>query len=56
MWEGLTHAETAHVLGCSTNAVAIRLHKARKRLQEELKGGDLDTPNRGVELKTGAER
>jgi RNA polymerase sigma factor (sigma-70 family) len=56
MWEGLTHAETAHVLGCSTNAVAIRLHKARKRLQEELEGGDLDTPNRGVELKTGAER
>jgi RNA polymerase sigma-70 factor (ECF subfamily) len=56
MWDGLTHAEAAQVLGCSTNAVAVRLHKARKRLQAELEGGDVSTPNRGVELKTGAER
>lgn len=56
MWEGLTHAEAAQVLGCSTNAVAVRLHKARKRLQAELGGGELSTPNHGVELRTGAER
>lgn len=56
MWEGLTHAESAQVLGCSINAVAIRLHKARRRLQAELEVGDVSTPNQGVELKTGAER
>jgi RNA polymerase sigma factor (sigma-70 family) len=36
MWDGLTHAEASRVLGCSPNAVAVRLHKARKRLQAEL--------------------
>lgn len=35
-WEGLTHAEIGDVLDCSTNAVGIRLHRARKRLQERL--------------------
>ena len=35
-WEGLTHAEVGRVLGCSTNAVGIRVHRARKRLEVEL--------------------
>ncbi|MEZ5230087.1 MAG: RNA polymerase sigma factor [Acidimicrobiales bacterium] len=35
-WEGLSHAEAARVLGCSTNAVAIRIHRARKRLADAL--------------------
>lgn len=35
-WEGLDHAEIATVLGCSRNAVRIRLHRARKRLTGEL--------------------
>lgn len=35
-WEGLGHAEVGEVLGCSTNAVGIRLHRARKRLEEQL--------------------
>jgi RNA polymerase sigma-70 factor (ECF subfamily) len=35
-WEGLTNAELAIVLGCSENAAAIRLHRARKRLAERL--------------------
>lgn len=30
-WEELPHAEIAVVLGCSVNAVAIRLHRARRR-------------------------
>ncbi len=30
-WEGLSQAEAAVVLGVSANAVAIRLHRARKR-------------------------
>lgn len=35
-WEGLDHGEIAKVLGCSRNAVRIRLHRARKRLTREL--------------------
>ena len=33
-WEGLSHAEIATVLGCSENASAIRLHRARQRLSQ----------------------
>jgi len=36
MWEQLTHAEAARALGCSANAVAIRLHRAKQRLRGEL--------------------
>jgi DNA-directed RNA polymerase specialized sigma24 family protein len=39
------------VLGCSTNAVGVRLHKARKRLQAELKGGGVSRRDEGVELE-----
>ncbi len=35
-WEGLTNAELAVALGCSENAATIRLHRARKRLSEQL--------------------
>jgi RNA polymerase sigma-70 factor (ECF subfamily) len=35
-WEGLTSAELAVALGCSENAAAIRLHRARKHLMEQL--------------------
>lgn len=31
-WEGLSHAEVGVALGISTNAVGIRLHRARARL------------------------
>jgi RNA polymerase sigma factor (sigma-70 family) len=33
IWDGMSHAEAAHVLGCTPNAVALRLHKARSRLR-----------------------
>ena len=39
-WEQLSHAQAAVVLGCSVNAVAIRLHRARRRLADELVKGD----------------
>jgi len=32
VWDGLSAAETAEVLGCSVNVVQVRLHRARKRL------------------------
>jgi len=35
-WEGLGHAQVGQVLGCSTNAVGIRIHRARQRLEVEL--------------------
>ena len=39
-WEQLSHAQAAVVLGCSVNAVAIRLHRARHRLADELAKGN----------------
>ena len=35
-WEQLSHAEAAQVLGCSVNAVAIRVHRARAGLRQAL--------------------
>lgn len=45
-WEGLPLDEAAEVLGCSRNACAVRLHRARKRLQAALLTVDpaLDAP------------
>ena len=37
-WEGLAPAEIAAVLGCSANAAALRLSRARRRLRGELTG------------------
>ena len=45
-WEGLSHAEVGQVLGCSTNAVGIRLHRARQRLESSL-SEPLETGRRG---------
>ena len=35
-WEGLSQAEVGVVLGVSPNAVAIRLHRARRRFTHEM--------------------
>ncbi len=42
LWENLTHREAAAVLGCSENAVRIRIHRARKRLAERFNITDPD--------------
>ena len=47
LWEQLSHSEAARVLGCSVNAVALRLHKARSRLRKELALG----PERPVDFR-----
>jgi RNA polymerase sigma-70 factor (ECF subfamily) len=47
-WEQLSHAQIAVVLDTTSNAVAIRLHRARHRLAEELAkglGAPGDTPH-----------
>ena len=43
-WEGLTHAEAGVVFDCSTNAIGIRLHRARQRLRAELENQTGRTP------------
>ena len=35
-WEGLSGARAARAAGCSTAAFAVRLHRARSRLEDEL--------------------
>ena len=35
-WEQLSHAEAAQVMGCSANAVGIRVHRASGRLRQAL--------------------
>ena len=37
-WEGLSHGEIGQVLAITPNAAAIRLHRARRRLEDALKG------------------
>lgn len=43
-WEGLDHAELAAALGCSRNAVRIRLHRARARFASALADQERGTP------------
>ncbi len=43
-WEGLDHGELAAVLGCSRNAVRIRLHRARSRLAAALAAHENTAP------------
>lgn len=35
-WEGLTNAQAAQVLGCTTAGFAVRLHRARRRFEAAL--------------------
>ena len=35
-WDGLDHKEAAEVIGCSPKAFAVRLHRARRRLEDAL--------------------
>jgi RNA polymerase sigma-70 factor (ECF subfamily) len=53
LWEELSHAEAAQVLGCSANAVAIRVHRAKTRLRRELSATELPATERpGTERAT----
>jgi RNA polymerase sigma factor (sigma-70 family) len=37
VWEGLSTEDAAKVIGCSPNAVRIRVHRARRRLTDRLR-------------------
>jgi RNA polymerase sigma-70 factor (ECF subfamily) len=41
VWDGLSHREAATVLGCSTSALSVRVHRARKRLRAAIGNADL---------------
>jgi len=36
-WDGLSHREAAQVVGCSTGALAVRVHRARRKLGAALR-------------------
>jgi RNA polymerase sigma factor (sigma-70 family) len=44
-WDGLSHAEAAQVLGCTPNAVALRVHKAKARLRDILSPPSVHIPD-----------
>ena len=43
-WDELSNEEGAKVLGCTTNVFATRLHRARRRLADQLELIKLDDP------------
>ncbi|GGZ51688.1 hypothetical protein GCM10010387_52360 [Streptomyces inusitatus] len=49
-WHGLTPAEAASVVGCSSAAMRVRLHRARKRLTRAV---DLAEPAAGAAVPQG---
>ena len=54
-WEALDHGEVATVLGISANAVAIRLHRARRRFAEAYRKGS-DVGRTSIPVTGGVER
>lgn len=46
-WEGLDLAGAALAMGCSRSAMAVRLHRARRRLEAELGAADTSEQNSG---------
>jgi RNA polymerase sigma factor (sigma-70 family) len=54
-WEGLDPGQISAVLGCSRNAVRIRLHRARRKLASELGQGPASASDRGARRKFASE-
>jgi RNA polymerase sigma-70 factor (ECF subfamily) len=52
-WEGLDYGQIAVVLGCSRNAVRLRLFRARKRFAAELAGARAGSAQSGVHVPHG---
>lgn len=52
-WEGLDAGEIAAVLGCSRNAARIRLHRARRRLAQQLNQQQARTSTSDMHIRTG---
>lgn len=43
-WQGLSPKEAAHVIGCSSAAFRVRLHRARKRLKQAMEPAGQSRP------------
>jgi RNA polymerase sigma factor (sigma-70 family) len=56
LWEELSHADAAQVLGCSANAVAIRVHRAKTRLRGELSATERAATERAATERAATER
>jgi RNA polymerase sigma factor (sigma-70 family) len=52
-WEGLDRGQAAAVLGCSRNAVRIRLHRARRRLADACGRQQANPPGEPVSVTKG---
>jgi RNA polymerase sigma factor (sigma-70 family) len=52
-WEGLDQGQAADVLGCSRNAVRIRLHRARRRFADAFARRDTPSPRDPVSVSKG---
>jgi RNA polymerase sigma factor (sigma-70 family) len=52
-WEGLDRGQAAAVLGCSQNAVRIRLHRARRRLADACGRQQASPPSEPVSVAKG---
>lgn len=50
-WEGLSNGDAARVVGCSTAAFAVRLHRARGRLRRALRSNPESTVALANEMK-----
>lgn len=50
-WDELSVADIAVLLGCSPNAVSMRLHKARKKLAAQRSGKPPQVPRPGIGAK-----
>lgn len=55
-WEGLTARELGQTLGCSTAAAYVRLHRARRRLEDLLADPDLTPLAQSVPTTSGKDR
>jgi len=56
LWEELSHADAAQVLGCSANAVAIRVHRAKARLRGELSATEPPPTDRAATDRAATDR
>ena len=45
IWDELPHEQIAVILGCSTKAVAVRLHRAKARLRAKIEAMPQDDPS-----------
>jgi RNA polymerase sigma-70 factor (ECF subfamily) len=52
-WDGLSQREAAAVLNCSRGALALKLHRARKRLQRSLRTQGLESSSTEMRSHTG---